>query len=141
MKRNKKIEILILVIVMILSIVLMSWKIYSEIDKTQDVVNGNYYTKTTYKEAEFLGKFTSNPHHVRNNQRIQTYDQFKILESGEIVNLPVSLNGGHSGEKNVTIAIVDYYSNDTNKHIYQKIYVAEVEDYFENDVFDQNIEN
>ncbi len=134
MKKNKKIEILILVLLMILIIGLASLKIYSEIIKTQDVVNGNYYTKTTYKEAEFLGKFTSDYNRAGNRREIQTYDKFKILETGEIVKLPVNLNGGHSGEKNVTIAIVDYYSNDTNKHIYQKIYIAEVEDYFDNSI-------
>lgn len=141
MNKEQKIKIGLLIVVLIATIVLIGIKINSEISKNMDIANGDYYTKTTHKEAEFLGKFTSNPHRLGNNHRIQTYDQFKILESGEIINIAFGLNGGHTGEKNVTLAIVDYYSNDTNKHIYQKIYVAEVEDYFGNEVSNESIEN
>lgn len=141
MNKKQKSMVTLFVLLMIITIGLVGLKIYSEINNTKDVINGNYYTKTTLKEAEFLGKFTSNPHRAGKSHRIQTYDQFKILESGEIVNIAFGLNGGHTGEKNVTLAIVDYYSNDTNKHIYQKIYVEEVEDYFENVVSNESIEN
>lgn len=141
MNEKQKSMVTLFVLLMIITIGLVGLKIYSEINNTKDVINGNYYTKTTLKEAEFLGKFTSNPHRAGKIHRIQTYDQFKILESGEIVNIAFGLNGGHTGEKNVTLAIVDYYSNDTNKHIYQKIYVEEVEDYFENVVSNESIEN
>lgn len=132
MKKSQKIGIPLLILLMIATIGLCILKIYSETTKNKDMINGNYYTKTTLKEAEFLGKFSYNRRGTSSPKGI-THDEFKIIESGEIVKIACGKNTGHTGEKYVTLAIIDYYSKDTNKFLYQKIEVAEVKDYFDNE--------
>ena len=135
--KNKVSIVALLVIVIVLVIGLSALKIYSEIKKNSDILNGNYYTKTTLEEAEFLGKFREgSPWYIggtlRSNPRHDAiYDEFKLINSGKIIRIVSGSTGGHTGEKYVTIAIIDFYSKDTDKLIYQKFVIESVKDYFE----------
>ncbi|MBQ7409953.1 MAG: hypothetical protein IJW20_01040 [Clostridia bacterium] len=124
MEKKQKIGIALLILLMIATIGGCMLKIYSEMSESQDMATGNYYTKVSYYEAEFLGKFTRTPR--RMSSRGQTYDKFKLIESGEIVEIACGFNSGHTGEKYVTIAAIDYYSKDSNKHLYQQLVVENI---------------
>lgn len=136
--KNKFALVASLVMFIVLVIGLSALKIYSEIKKTSDILNGNYYTKTTLEEAEFLGKFREGSRWWysggtrRSDPRHDTiYDEFKLINSGKIIRIVSGSTGGHTGEKYVTIAIIDFYSKDTDKLIYQKFVIESVKDYFE----------
>lgn len=138
MKKSQKIGRVLLISLIIVTIGLCILKIYSETTKNKDMITGNYYTKSTLKEAEFLGKFSEGSRWwlggrgIDRVRRRDSYDEFKILESGEIIRIAFGPNGGHTGEKYVTIEIVDYYSKNTNKHIYQKFVIVEAKNAFDN---------
>ena len=134
MNKNQKVAVALLILLIIVTIILCILKISSETTKNKDFINGNYYTKTTLKDAEFLGKFSYNSHNtkINNRGRLQSCERFKLLDTEEIIEIPCNRVSGHTGEKFVTIAIIDYYSKETNKHLYQKITIHEVKEYFDN---------
>lgn len=63
--KKSQIIIILLVLLTIVVIGLCILKVYSETLKNKDMITQNYYTKISFEEAEFLGKFERKPLHLR----------------------------------------------------------------------------
>lgn len=91
------------------------------------------YTKVRFEKAEYIGTKDIKMRSRRNRNSKTRIVKFKLVDSGEIVEMESNYKyGNYSGEPLIILGMVEYFDVETDKKINTKYYLSEDEDVFFN---------